>query len=386
MRFVLALCAVAPACVSPSRGASLAADRCDATREELLARFRPALYLEDDGPDGRRRDWPSRYDDDPDIENNFEMPPGAASAIGYGQVVEARDANGKACLVLEYHFYYPRNWTGGNGIGCDTHEHDWEWIYVVAGWKDERSLPYCACFSGHFAGNRETFETPGAVRLFPGIYGGSVWRDSWSRQPDAAARVSLLEDEHLEATALAAGNAFDGAPEQPRNGPLFDLYALLDPTGYGSGCGEASAFCYGDPALDWYCVGRSARRECVDERMPPWLRDGLGENDPLPPDFRLPEDWDENASTFPAATRTTLSIHVRPNPASARVDLFFGPSRPVSIDLLDAAGRRLRSIAAVGESGTVALDLDRLPSGIYWVRVFWQAGSREEARRVVVVR
>lgn len=96
----------------------------------LLERFRPTLYFEDDGPNGVRQEYPTSYVwDDVDIEDNFAGPAVPASVFCYGQVHEQRDAAGKICWVVEYHFYYPRNWAHfslGFSFAGYSHEHEWE--------------------------------------------------------------------------------------------------------------------------------------------------------------------------------------------------------------------------------------------------------------------
>ncbi len=316
---------------SPSRSAIARADFF----EELLERFRPALYFVDDvGPGGSRTDYPCSFLDDSDIENNFAGLATPQPSLCYGSVHEQRDANGKLCLVVEYDYYYPRNWSElPPPAGCFTHEHDWEWIYVVVGLDGADYRPYCASFSGHTAGNPELFDMNGKVRLFPGIAGGSVWRTEWDRHPEWAPRVSLGWDEHVEATALASGNAFDGSPTQPRSPSYWTHYEVRGRETVASSCSQTARFCYGDPELSPFCIGRSGLGECDDPRDPPWIRQGLGAQDPLPAGFALPDDWEENPSTETGTESPgARNVRVGPNPCRGRLEIVIPGGSPPGVD------------------------------------------------------
>ncbi len=356
----------------------------------LLDRFRPAIYLVGDGPGGARVDYPSSYvADDGEIENNFETPDQAGGTLCYGLVHEELDANQRACWVMEYHYYYPRNWADNSPpFGCFTHEHDWEWIYVVAGFDQGDYRPYCACFSGHAESNRDLFEREGAVRLFPGVAGGSVWKEDWDAHPDDAPRVSLDQGERPEATSLDTGNAFDGAPWQPRSPECWRDYPIVTFEPLSSACSDTTRFFYGDPELPLLCIGRSGRGECDDPRDPPWMRAGLGSNGPLPADFALPADWVDNPSTEAARGAGRAMVRLLPNPAFGKVYVDVGSGRaPAAIGIFDAAGRFVRSCvlgSGARGAGSGWIDLHGLAAGFYWARVRWP-DQEGEVRRVLIL-
>lgn len=357
---------------------------------ELLESFRPQVYFEDDGPDRMRVDFPVRItSDDVDIENNFAAGGMSPCVAAYAQVHETVDRAGRPVWVMEYHFYYRRNWAMfdywlGEFRGY-THEHDWEWIYVVAGLDGATLRPYCASFSAHAARNTDLFGDDGAVRLFPGVTGGSVWRDDWSRSPDMAPRVSLDPQGRLEATASAAGNAFDGAPDQFRSWICFGDYPLLSFEQAQSGCGDPDIYYFGDPALPAGCLYCAGYAECSSPREPPWNREGLGERNPLPFDFELPNDWVPNPSTEHAAATLAPIVSVMPNPARERVRLELSPfAGPVGIEMIDAAGRSIFTLALRPmESRTISLAMIRAGSYFLCVR---GPQRLEEVKHVTVLR
>lgn len=367
---------------------ALASSIAPSEERGMLERFRPAIYFENDGPSGHRVDYPiSHVADDSDIENNFAMPALAPGVVCYGQVHEQRDAGGKICWVVEYHFYYPRNWThfslGFRWEGY-SHEHDWEWLYIVVGSSQGQVMPYCASFSAHASNNQSLFSDKGAVRLFPNIIGGSVWRSDWAERPEEAPRVSLDAAGHVEATALASGNEFDGSPEQGRYGFPVSEYPIIAVEGAQSSCADPNLYYYGDPGLPSGCPICDGWADCVSPREPPWIRFGLGGQSPLPLSFRLPDDWDENASTEILSARASRVIG--PTPARDWCQIVFDTGhRPEDLTLLDVAGRRIGSLPAPGSDGVSVVDLRGLPSGIYLVRMRFP-GCVEEVQRVVVFR
>jgi hypothetical protein len=78
----------------------------------------------------------------------------------------------------------------------------------------------------------------------------------------------------------------------------------------------------------------------------------------------------------------------QPLAGAGRLELSVDHDQRVRADLVDVAGRRVRNLlderVAGGESRTVALDVEALSCGVYFVRVEGQAGA--ETRRLVVVR
>ena len=368
--------------------AALCAGPSSSPDDSLLVRFQPVLYFESRGagPGGWRTEYPINYTfDDSDIEDNLASPAITPSARCYGTVHQQRDSEGKVCWVICYDFYYPRNWTHVGLIGIEwkgfTHEHDWEWLYIVAGLDRGRIVPYCACFSAHSAQNRDVFGRDGGVGLFPGVTGGSVWKRDWNRNPSRAPRVSIWSGDRVEATAMSTGNGFDGSGTQLREGDPYAVYPIDAFESRTSSCGNASTYFFGDPALSPFCIYCSPSSECADPVLPPWSRDGLDGNNPLPADFALPADWDANVSTE-VPVQPVLAI--APNPARDEVRLVCADNRtPCSFRfaLFDAEGRRVRTVAPDRDG---RLDLSGLCSGAYWLRA--DRGDGRDARRILIVR
>ncbi|MCK5116133.1 MAG: M28 family peptidase [Candidatus Aegiribacteria sp.] len=77
---------------------------------------------------------------------------------------------------------------------------------------------------------------------------------------------------------------------------------------------------------------------------------------------------------------------ISPNPAHSTltVDLLRGFAGNVEVSLFDLTGRRILSGSHDASSGSVALLLSNLPSGVYIVRV--SSGSISETRNIVIVR
>ncbi len=368
---------------------SAAAVSAAAHPEDLLAAFRPIIYFEDDGPEGARADYPVPIAiDDEDIENNFAAGGAPPGAHAYAWLHETIDRGGRAVWVMEYHYYYRRNWTNIDfwlaKFRNFTHEHDWEWIYIVAGFDGDSLRPYCATFSAHAGDNRDLFSQEGAVRLFPGVTGGSVWKEDWARDPDSAPRVSLVPDGRVEATALATGNAFDGAPDQARSWIYSSDYTLVAYDGAQSSCGDAGTYFYGDPELPPGCFFCSGHAECVDDRRSPWTRDGLGDRDPLPADFALPSDWVANPSVEMPAPPASPILRLAPNPGVDWVRLEASRSEgPVRVELVDPAGRRVLELTlSSGESKSIVLS--ELAAGSYFVRAHAR-GRLKEVQHVTIL-
>lgn len=98
------------------------------------------------------------------------------------------------------------------------------------------------------------------------------------------------------------------------------------------------------------------------------------------------------ATTDVPETPATLSFgvgRVAPNPARARmqVELVLGGTGPASLELIDLAGRRVSRQVLLGDgprARTVDLDVARLPSGSYWLRL--AQGGRNFTQRVAIIR
>ncbi len=363
------MCRMTIAFLVLASGVAAASPSAPLDDQAMLEFFKPVLYFEDDGPDGHRIEYPISYvSDDTDIENNFASLPISYFAACYGQVHEQRDAAGKICWVVEYHFYYPRNWarfTLGFTFRGYSHEHDWEWLYVVVGSSDGLLRPYCASFSSHADNNQSLFSDAGRVRLFPGIVGGSVWRDDWARHPEEAPRVSRDATGRLEATVLASGNELDGSPEQGRDGAPITSFSILGVQFASSSCLSADTYYFGDPDLPSGCLICDGYADCASPRLPPWTRMGLGDQAPLPLDFRLPDDWDENASTevLPARVAWTAG----PTPSRDWLYFTFPPdARPDRLALMDIAGRRLRELSKLEPTVPCPSTCGGFPTGSIW--------------------
>lgn len=255
---------------------------------------------------------------------------------------------------------------------------------MVVGSSGGLLRPYCACFSSHADNNQTLFDGSGRVRLFPGITGGSVWSEGWNSNPDRAPRVSLSSSGQVEATVLASGNELDGTPEQGRYGFPIASYSTSSVEPAQSSCLSAETFYYGDPDLPSGCLICDGYAECGAPRLPPWTRFGLGDQSPLPLDFRLPTDWDENAST--EILPPLRSWRAGPIPCNASLRFrFAGNGAPDRLQLWDIAGRLVRESSDLVDAGSADLDVRGLPSGLYLARAVF-AGRVEEVQRVVVLR
>ena len=100
---------------------------------------------------------------------------------------------------------------------------------------------------------------------------------------------------------------------------------------------------------------------------------------------------DASFATAPSAAATVLAIHdLSPNPARGEFAIRWSvpANGPVSIDLLDVAGRRLRGApvdSRGARDGEARFDgLERLPAGLYWVRL--RQGKQTVTKRVALVR
>ena len=137
-------------------------DPADACAEALLDAFQPHLFFEDDGPAGVRIDFPTDFvgADDDTVENNFEHLFGGPAYGVYRNAVRL-ETDEAPCWLLQYHFYFAANWHPdiweADGY---THEHDWEWVYVLAGWSWRlgRYVGFAATLSQHDRDNLDAAE------------------------------------------------------------------------------------------------------------------------------------------------------------------------------------------------------------------------------------
>lgn len=78
--------------------------------------------------------------DDLELENNRENYQVDGNDIGlrtgnqfenvYCFTTLDKDKHGDPFWVIQYHYYFPRNTTTLFSLG-QTHEHDWEWTYII---------------------------------------------------------------------------------------------------------------------------------------------------------------------------------------------------------------------------------------------------------------
>jgi hypothetical protein len=288
---------------------------------DLLTLFEPVLEFEEDGPNGQRMEYPVDFlSDDADVENNFENPELGGDPLGTVVVAKAlpmTDVNGTEFWLLEYHYYFHRNWHKLVPVSNKyTHEHDWEWVYVLAGWYEplQQYVGYAAVLSIHDDNNREAMEgssgTPnpcalldlkGNTYLFPQVVAQGERRYI---DPDRRLSKDWIPCDGAECDTLtlltkagvkitACGNAMSADVSYP----TWQAGAWMidtDDTWYlcaGPGP-EDRAMCYGDPGTCFPWPGCSGHDECDDcepKRWVPWMRDGLWDNDPIPSDFDFPD-------------------------------------------------------------------------------------------------
>ncbi|MBD3337250.1 MAG: hypothetical protein GF355_17190 [Candidatus Eisenbacteria bacterium] len=151
--------------------------------------------------------------------------------------------------VIEYHFYYARD-----EKPVFSHEHDWEWIYVIVlDVEDCGQLPFAVSLSSHDPDNHTS----------------EIWYYPWV--PNA--RHIEVQDGTHPVVYVDDGNAFRGDPE---GGETYDwchwsgIATLLQPED-GS---LAYASCDEDGPVDndTIAYGVTGNDECKDPREPPWLR------------------------------------------------------------------------------------------------------------------
>ncbi|MBU2689921.1 MAG: T9SS type A sorting domain-containing protein [Candidatus Eisenbacteria bacterium] len=187
----------------------------------------------------------------------------------------------------------------GNGY---THEHDWEWIYIIVGWNEVLNchVGFAAVLSAHSAHNRDAMMNQSRTYLFPRV----VLRDLMEYPYLSHSRV-LSDDWISDETDISTMLTRAGVKVHPMGNEMSELatapsdhgFEVVDvvPRGWelGEGCGEGDEtyMCFGDPqncdvTIFDICHSES---ECEDEKYVPWARDGLGENSPVPYYFNVPE-------------------------------------------------------------------------------------------------
>jgi hypothetical protein len=336
---------------------------------DLLVQFEPVLEFEEDGPNGQRMEYPVDFlSDDADVENNFENPDLGGDPLGTVVVANAlpmTDVNGTEFWLLEYHYYFHRNWhkyvPGSNKY---THEHDWEWVYVLAGWYEplQQYVGYAAVLSVHAPNNREAMDGPrghanpcwpgfpweqeeGMTYLFP-----QVVVQGQPRYIDPDRRLSkdwilcgggecdtltLLTKAGVKVTAC--GNAMSADVSYPTWQAGAWMIDTSDTWFLCTGPGpEDRAMCFGDPgvcALDeiGLCSGRNECDDCGPERWVPWMRDGLWDNDPIPPDFDFPDTLRIKRKR---ETSTWIPLEASPTEAGWDIRWTWPEAPPESFELL----------------------------------------------------
>lgn len=282
--------------------------------DALLTQFEPALYFQHTGIFGDRLEFPTDFvlGDDP-VERNAQERLGA-----YEDVVVYRHALEKECsetgttyYVLQYYYYYTRNWTGW----CFTHEHDWEWVYVIAGWSMylQEYVGFAAILSSHDTHNLQSLDR-GHTYLFPLINTSDMPIDD-DPYLDRDRRLSEWWDEDLSLSVPRVyveenGNAFSATicSDNALYKSVADRHVAdeaswqLGYEGGGDACNEITdeKECYGDPDND--CFGFSDLSECgeCDEsRYVPWKRAGLWGEDSVGSDFWFPSVFDLKTDVDP---------------------------------------------------------------------------------------
>lgn len=342
---------------------------------ELLEQYKPVIWYES----GHPSDWITSYvRDDIFIEDNFDSLHSAANVVEicYANVYTTLDANNRSCKVLEYHYYYPRNFNV-----VYTHEHDWEWIYIVLGEDDPGTFrPYVACYSFHDDDNLGAIAN-GHYRFFQNVFGGSLWDDRVTQTP----RVYLYSTDRVQALSLLAGNAFEGGLGQLGSGQLNTDYflAMGYETPYSSYPCESGEgpFYYGDPRTTAFWD------DCADGRPAPWNRTGLWNNSPLPGGFALPApgEWENDPGTSVQEVDVSR-ICVGPNPTRGVIYLTSVVELEVTgIALFDVTGRRAIPSRWWCASDRSWVDVRGLPVGIWYMLIESSKGSKE-VYRVAVIR
>ncbi|MEW6680647.1 MAG: NPP1 family protein, partial [bacterium] len=133
--------------------------------------FLPLFYYEEDKE--QHREFPLyHYFDDMDVENNREnyvqidgigLRTGnqipniyiyGGKSPGYNLKLLDKDKDGDLFWTIEYHHYLPRNTYYTN----QTHEHDWEWVYVIVIEDENGYTPLLASSNSHDDNNQESFK------------------------------------------------------------------------------------------------------------------------------------------------------------------------------------------------------------------------------------
>jgi hypothetical protein len=261
--------------------------------------------------------WLSPGADDDTVENNLEHLTGNPAYSVYQHAVRLSTPGGP-CWLLQYHYYFSANWQSSvSAAGGYTHEHDWEWIYVFAGWSSRlnRYVGYAAVLSSHDENNLEAMQRHHTY-LFPLIVLDPEEENQWVRSARRLSRWTSDEDESLTRVAAVVtgkGNAF--SPDIEDYSALLDIgvpSSVNDPPGTwqlgyaGTDCMRMTSeeSCYGDPnvcAIPFICSGTGECDDCDASRYAVWRRSGLWTEDSVPALFSFPEDLKTEVDPEPGA-------------------------------------------------------------------------------------
>jgi hypothetical protein len=293
--------------------------------------FVPDLYFFATAGD---RETPTSFaSDDEMVENNAEswQEPFEWPLRVYWHVVPEVDFNDTCVLVYEYHYYFAQNKANLPPLGWhQTHEHDWEWIYVVVGAESDGTFnPYMISYDRHKTDNHDAARSEDCVAFIDGPFAPSG-------RPLVPVRDFVHPILHID-----AGNAF--AISRPSSvggaGVLIQAeeFGMISacagpPVEYLSSsmapCATWGAFYFGDRdncVIPEVCRGRD---ECADPRDPPWNRESHWD-DPFPDDpdvFDIPDglsiaitatDVVRFVAFRVARTRAVVELELLPDPAFA---------------------------------------------------------------------
>ena len=86
----------------------------------------------------------------------------------------------------------------------------------------------------------------------------------------------------------------------------------------------------------------------------------------------------------PAAPTEARTLTIGPNPARTHATAFVSTEAPAALDVFDALGRRVARLDVARGASLVPLPVERLPPGVYVVRL--TSGAEAQSARLVVVR
>jgi hypothetical protein len=291
--------------------------------------FLPDLYFFATAGD---RESPASFAwDDELVENNAEswQEPFEWPVRVYWHVVPEIDFNGTCVLVYEYHYYFAQNKANLPPLGWhQTHEHDWEWIYVVVGAESDGTFnPYMISYDRHKADNHDAARCGDCVAFIDGPFA-----------PPGRPLVPVRDFVHPilyidagNAFAISRPASFGGAGELIQAEQFGMISACAGPpaeyeSSSMSPCSTWGAFYFGDRdncVIPEVCRGRD---ECADPRDPPWNRESHWD-DPYPDDpdvFDIPDglsiaitatDVVRFVASRVATTRAVVEAELLPDPA-----------------------------------------------------------------------